>query len=172
MRITFSTGSVSMVESAQIISMEVRGIVSASDMIEIAHKMAALKIPIEGRGVVWRLDQAVWAEGKLTSQEYVALFPYVPTWTDWPGAIVVDPSVQVWWRGYVMGQAQRGLVRGLFTDFEPACAWARAKARIARAALDHLSQTQPTERTARKPVVFDLHLASHRAFAPHPARAG
>ena len=61
---------------------------------------------------------------------------------DWPTALVVSPAHVETWRDYALLQGQRGNLRRVFTEEEPAQRWAREQAALREVHIRWLERAQ------------------------------
>jgi hypothetical protein len=160
------TGSLHMDVHGDLMVFDYRGIASVAMVREATR--ALTEIDPFGYAPVWRMDRAVWTEARSVCPD--SMVRELPQFERWPVAFLVAPEAAEWWWRYARRQAERGLVRAVFTDYAQACAWSYARCRTAAAqARYEQSQTQPTARSAHTSGACDLRQVWRPASAPHPA---
>lgn len=131
------TGSLRMECCGDLLVFAYSGVASTAMVRESASRLVDID---PGRlAPVWRIDGAVWAEASAARGSMICT---LPQFEQWPAAFVVQPQMMDWWRDYARKQAERGMVRAAFTDYEQAYQWAAARTRVAIAQARHEQQSR------------------------------
>jgi hypothetical protein len=145
-----------------------RGVASVA-MVKMAT-VALADIDPSSHAPVWRIDRAVWTEAQACPDSMVRA---LPQFERWPVAFVVGQEAVEWWWRYARQQAERGLVRAVFTDYAQACDWSYARCQTAAAqARYEQSQTGSIARSAHTSGASCRRPVWRPAYGPHPALAG
>jgi hypothetical protein len=167
--IPLPTGSLQMDICGELMVFAYRGVASVAMLRESTKGLAS--IDPTGHAPVWRLDGAVWAGAQSACPD--SMVRALPQFERWPAAFVVGPEALDWWWRYARSQAQRGMVRAVFTDYAQACDWASARSRVAVAQAQYeQSQIQPVARSAHTSVACGHRRGWHPAFARRPVLSG
>jgi hypothetical protein len=163
------TGSLHMDVQGDLMVFDYRGIASVA-MVQTATR-ALTNVDPSGYAPVWRMDRAVWTEARSSCPD--SMVRALPQFERWPVAFLVAPEAVEWWWRYARQQAERGLVRAVFTDYARACDWSYARCRTAVAqALYEQSRTQPVARSAHTSGACGRHQVWRPAYGQRPALAG
>jgi hypothetical protein len=163
------TGSLHMDVHGDLMVFDYRGIASVAMVLESTR--ALTDIDPSGYAPVWRMDRAVWTEARSVCPD--SMVRELPQFERWPVAFLVAPEAVEWWWRYARQQAERGVVRAVFTDYARARDWSAARCRTAAAqARYEQSQTPPIARSARTSGACGPRRVWRPTYAPHPALSG